>query len=70
MSLSTGSGQLQQCLKDLLLHWDDAKMYWTDPVSQAFEKDHCTPLQMQILATLRGIQRLAHALDQAKRDCG
>jgi hypothetical protein len=70
MSLSTGSGQLQQALKNLLTHWEETKTHWTDPVSRAFENDHCTPLEMQILATLRGIQRLADALDQAKRDCG
>ncbi len=70
MSLSTGSGQLQQSLKNLLQHWEDTKMSWSDPVSQAFEKEHCTPIQMQVLATLRGVHRLAQALDEAKHDCG
>jgi hypothetical protein len=70
MALSTGSGKLNLALKELRLHWDEVRTVWNDPVSQAFEENHYTPLEMQIIATLRELDRLALAIDQAKRDCG
>lgn len=70
MSLSTGSGKLNQSLKDLRLRWEEVQAHWNDPVSQAFEDNHCGPLEAQILSTLRGIDRLARVIDQARRECG
>jgi hypothetical protein len=70
MSLSTGCGKLSLILKELRLRWDETRAVWNDPVSQAFEDNHYTPLEMQLLATLRELDRLALAIDQARRDCG
>jgi hypothetical protein len=70
MSLSTGSGKLNLLLKELRLRWEETQISWHDPVSQAFEEKHCRPLEMQIVATLRELDRLALAIDQARRDCG
>ena len=70
MSLSTGSGKLNLALKELRARWEETRAYWNDPVSQAFDENHYTPLEMQVLATLRGIDRLARELDQAKKECG
>jgi hypothetical protein len=70
MSLSTGSGKLNLALKALRVHWEETKATWNDPVSQAFDESHWTPLEMQVLAALRAIDRLARELDQAKKECG
>jgi hypothetical protein len=70
MSLSTGSSKLNRALKDLRLRWDETKAQWNDPVSQAFEDNQTAPLEMQILATLRAIDRLARIIDQVRQECG
>jgi hypothetical protein len=70
MSLNTGSSKLSLALKTLRVHWEETRARWNDPVSQAFEENHWTPLEMQVLATLRGIDTLAQELDKAKQDCG
>ncbi len=70
MSLSTGSGKLNLLLKELRLRWEETRHIWNDPVSQAFEEKHTGPLEMQIVATLRELDRLALAIDQARRECG
>jgi hypothetical protein len=70
MSVSAGSSKLNLALKTLRAHWDETKTRWSDPVSQAFEENHWTPLEAQVLTTLRAIDRLAQELAQARQECG
>ncbi len=70
MSLSSGAGKLHLALKDLRQHWEEAQAHWSDPVSQAFDENHYRPLEGQLLATLRALDRLAQILDQARKECG
>jgi hypothetical protein len=70
MALHTGSSKLGLALKTLRLRWEETKEQWKDPVSQAFEANQMTPLERQILATLRAIDRLAQVIDQARSECG
>jgi hypothetical protein len=70
MSLNTGSGKLNHVLKELRLRWEETRAVWNDPVSQAFDEKHAAPLEMQLVTTLRELDRLALAIDQARRDCG
>jgi hypothetical protein len=69
MALGTGSTKLTQALKTLRARWEETQTRWKDPVSRAFDKDQFTPLEAQVVATLRAIDRLARELDEAKRAC-
>ena len=69
MSVAAGSSKLNLALKTLRQRWEETKTWWTDPVSQAFEENHWRPLEAQVLATLRGIDRLAQDLAQARQEC-
>ncbi len=69
MSLHSGSSKLALGLKNLRARWEETKSRWTDPVQRAFEKDHFGLLEEQVLGTLRGIERLGQALDQARHEC-
>ena len=42
---------------------------WRDAVSQDFEENHLAPLEAQVVATLRAIDRLGPVLSQAHREC-
>ena len=69
MALTTASGKLNLALKTLLARWEETKMRWHDPVSQAFEEDHLAPLDKQVTVTLRAIERLAQDLIKARQEC-
>ena len=70
MSISAGSGKINLALKALRARWEETKTRWNDPVSQTFEENHWTPLEAQVLTTLRAIDRLAQELAQARQECG
>jgi hypothetical protein len=69
VNLSTGWTELSSALKELRLLWEETKTEWHDSVSQDFEENHLAPLEAQVVATLRAIDRLAPDLIQAQRDC-
>jgi hypothetical protein len=69
MSVSTGWIELNNGLKSLRHNWEDAKTDWNDSVRRDFEEDLWIPLEQQVLATLRAIDRLAPVLARAQQDC-
>jgi hypothetical protein len=68
--LNTGWTELNYALKTLQEHWEQMKTQWDDAVRQAFEEQFWLPLESQVRATLRGIERLAPVLLKMQKDCG
>jgi hypothetical protein len=50
--------------------WEETREKWADAVRQDFEENIWTPLENQVRATLRGIERLTPALLKMQQDCG
>jgi hypothetical protein len=69
VSLSTGWIALNDGLKNLRVLWDDTKAEWDDAVRLDFEEHHWAPLEVQIVATLRAMDRLGPILARAQREC-
>jgi hypothetical protein len=69
VNLGSGWIELNSALKTMRLRWDEVKNDWHDPVSGDFEENHWTPLESQVVATLRAIDRLAPVLAKAQQDC-
>jgi hypothetical protein len=69
MTLNTGWTELNNALKELRLQWEETKAVWTDRVCQDFEEHHWNPLEAQVVATLRAMDRLAPVLTKAKQEC-
>ena len=69
MHLTTSAMELNAALKTLRLLWEETKLGWNDSVSRDFEANCWQPLEMQIIATLRAMDRLAPVLMRAQRDC-
>jgi len=69
MILTTGWIELNSSLKTMRLRWDEIKQEWHDAVSQDFEEKNWAPLEMQVVAALRAIDRLAPILAKAKQEC-
>ena len=70
MGVYEGRGRLAKAMKDLQLRWHEAQQEWNDPVSQAFEKDHLIPFEMDIRSAITAMDHMAQVLSQAKADCG
>lgn len=69
MDLSLGAGKLQRAWKNLMVHWDDTKSRWNDPVGAAFEENYLLPLEEDVNAVRKEMDRLAAVLSQAYHEC-
>jgi hypothetical protein len=69
MALDTGVSKLTLSLKTLKARWDDTALAWNDPVRLAFEREFLIPLEQQVHDTLRGMERLAREIEQARQAC-
>ncbi len=68
--MSAGSSTLNHAIKTLRMKWEQAKETWDDGVRRDFEAKHIVPLESQVNATLRGMDRLDEVLAKMRRDCG
>lgn len=68
--MSAGSSTLNHAIKTLRMKWEQAKDTWDDGVRRDFESKHIVPLESQVNATLRGMDRLDEVLAKMRRDCG
>jgi hypothetical protein len=69
MSLNTGWSELSAALKTMRLLWEDIQGSWDDPVSRDFDAHHWQPLEQQVVAALRAMDRLDPILARARREC-
>lgn len=67
--MSVGIGQLNDAIKTLHVHWDDAASNWNDQVRHDFEERYMEPLRRHVDATLRDMNHLSQILAKVKRDC-
>ena len=67
-SLTHTSVELHDAWRRLNQRWEDAKSLWNDPVRWSFEKEHWAPLEGQLQATQREMERLAQVIAQAQRN--
>ena len=65
--LKMTSSQLDSAFKTLRQRLEETKALWNDPVSRRFEKEHWIPLETQVQATQREMERLAQVIAQARR---
>ena len=68
-NLTTGWIELSSSLKTVRLRWEEVKKEWDDPVSQDFEEHTWAPIEAQVQAALRAIDRLGPILAKAKQEC-
>lgn len=69
MALTTGTTKLSLAFKTLRVRWLETTARWDDPVRRAFEEEHWTALEAEVLSTLRAADRLAQVLARARQDC-
>jgi len=63
------ASSLSVALKDLKQRWADTQEEWSDSVSRKFEEEHLAPIEPQVLATLKAVNRLNQVLARAYEEC-
>lgn len=66
-SLNSTAVYFKEAWRQLHQRWDETAQVWDDPVRFKFEKEFWQPLESQVTATHREMERLAHVISQAKR---
>ena len=69
MELSTGWTELNNAMKTLRAQWENLRTDWHDQAQQEFEGRYWDPLQANVAAALRGMDRLAPLLAKARNEC-
>ncbi len=68
MSLNLTHGQLQQAWQQLRQQWQKTAALWNDPVRWQFEREFWQPLEREVPATIREMDRLAQVISQARQN--
>ena len=66
-NLNIISNELQVSWQRLCQRWHETTQVWDDPVRWQFEKEFWQPLEAQMSATHRELERLANGISQAHR---
>ena len=64
-----GPARLHFALKTLRARWEETQDEWNDSARQGFEENHLEPLEQQVLATLKDMDRLSQILTSALKEC-
>lgn len=69
MGVYEGRGQLSKAMKQLLLHWAEAKSQWEDAQSRAFEEKYLATLEQDLKQAVGAMDHMALLLGQIRREC-
>lgn len=65
--LNTIATEWQEAWQRLRQRWQETTTIWSDSVGQQFEREFWQPLETQVAATQREMERLAYVIAQARR---
>jgi hypothetical protein len=66
-NLHTNRAKLQEPWQRLRQRWQGTTALWNDPMRWQFEQEFWQPLEVQVPATLKEMERLAGVIAQARR---
>ena len=67
--MSAGSTKLQYALKNLRLRWEETQEMWNDAVRVEFETRHLHPMETQVGATVRAMDKIYEIMQKMKQEC-
>jgi hypothetical protein len=70
VGLSVGTTKLRDALEALDARWQDTRKRWSDVVRQDFEENYLAPVEPDVRAALRAMDRLAQVLLKLRQECG
>ncbi|CAN5482088.1 hypothetical protein BH10PLA2_BH10PLA2_31430 [soil metagenome] len=69
MEMGTSWTQLTNSFTVLRANWDNLKDDWRDQAQEDFETRYWNPMEAQVKAVLRAMDRLAPHLAKAREEC-
>ena len=69
MNLSGSKSRLVGVTKELLLQWEDTRIYWRDAKSQEFERRYIQELRVRVDKAVTVIEKLDELLKRVRNDC-
>jgi hypothetical protein len=61
------AGRLDEALRRLHAEWGRAQGFWADAQGQRFGREYLVPLEQQTPQAIKGAQRLARVIAQARK---
>jgi hypothetical protein len=69
MGVHEGRGQLSKIMRELSLHWQEAKMSWQDSRSREFEKNCLEPLEADLKQAVSAMDQMSNLLNRIYTEC-
>jgi len=69
MGVFEGRARVGKAMKELFLHWSEAKMSWSDATAKTFEQRHLAGLEMDARQAVGAMDTMAQKLQEIRRDC-
>lgn len=67
--MSANGARLEAITKDLRVHWQQTKEYWSDAKSAEFEHDYLEELFSSVDRAVSVIDQLDKVISKIKKDC-
>jgi hypothetical protein len=67
--MSASAARLESLTKDLRVHWQQTKEYWSDAKSQEFEHKYLEELFTSVNRAVGVIEQLEKVITKIKKDC-
>ena len=69
MGVYESRGQIAKAMKDLTAKWQDVKMSWDDPRSDALEKGFLSQLDADMRSAGAAMDQMAILLQRIRQEC-
>lgn len=70
MGMHEGRASVRKSVKELMMHWSEARAQWTDSNAHQFEERFIIPFGQNAKKALSGMDTMAQIISRIKQDCG
>jgi hypothetical protein len=69
MGMTEGRASLRKAVKELMMHWSEAKSQWNDSNAHSFEERFIVQFAQDAKQAVSGMDAMAQVLQKIKQDC-
>jgi hypothetical protein len=69
MGMHEGRAALRKSVKELFMHWNEAKAQWNDGNARGFESKNLIPLEQDAKTAISAMDTMSALLGKIKSDC-
>jgi hypothetical protein len=68
--MTEGRAAVRKSMKELMMHWAEARSQWSDTNAHGFEERFMTPFGLNAKKAIGGMDQMAQVLQKIKQECG